>query len=164
LRSAQRVPSRFRRRRRATRLRRRRRLQEVARRYCQSTLAPPLRRVRTNSEAETCRAAAVLFRPRASVRQLRVTHGWRSRLRRWANPSAECWNTLSTIARSSTASGASRTATAFSGAKTHPPRRRGCARAGCGSVSKGRALPGSLNLDGHPHPGMNTALKMMGAL
>ena len=54
--------------------------------------------------------------------------------------------------------------TAFSGAKTHPPRRRGGARAGCGSVSEGRALPGSLDLDGHPHPGMNTALKMMGAL
>lgn len=29
---------------------------------------------------------------------------------------------------------------------------------------EGRALPGSLDLDGHPHPGMNTALKMMGAL
>jgi hypothetical protein len=39
--------------------------------------------------------------------------------------------------------------------------RREC---GCGSVSEGRALPGSLDLDGHPHPGMNTALKMVGAL
>lgn len=44
----------------------------------------------------------------------------------------------------STASGASRTATPFSGAKTPPPRGRGCARAGRGSVSEGRALPGHL--------------------